>query len=366
MLSDLIVKKMRIILKIAITGILFFLFFIHNMEAQQFLSKIPHPSIRYTPVRMNTNIDSIIFHSLEVIHGDLIFSPWSTVTFYRRSEDILTDTIYINNFASRVCKYNEKNQLLYDHSLNPYILAPYFNKYNRTDYEYDDEGRVVREVFNEINPSSNPPTITFVSEQLWDYSTIQLTEKGYIFNNSEIELDDLGRITLIKGFVVEDTIAELNGKKYPVNHIYLSYTDSSFTTFDFSYIGSRTLREEPTKWGNSTYVFNEDGNEIKCTFYISDDGINWSLRQNSRTEYKSSNTPSSNNDLFPKSTVAVYSQTGAICVNTEKAGTLQIFDLAGRMVKQQALPAGKSSINITPGLYFVRVDNQTFKIYVRR
>ena len=357
---------MRILLKISITGFLFLYFFAFDIEAQKFLSKIPHPSIRYSPVRMDTNIDTMIVHGLEVKYGDLIFPPTSSVTFYRRSEDTLTDTIYLNYSATYLCKYNEKNQLLYSHAVSPLYVAPYNRNYLRTDVEYDDEGRVVREVANGIDPSTNPPTITFRAEQLWDYSKIQYTEKGYIFDNREFELDDLGRITLIKEFVVDDTIAVLNGEKYHVNHLHYSYTDSSYTVFCFTYIGSRTLRDEPTQWENCTYVYNEDGNEIELTFYTSVDGINWSLRQNLRTEYKySSNTPSSN-DLFPKTTVAVYAQPGAICVNTEKAGALQIFDLAGRLVKQQALSAGESSISITPGLFFVRLDNQTFKIFVRR
>ena len=358
---------MRFFFKISITGILISLFFTHHIEAQKFLSQIPNPSIRYSLVRMDTNIDTIFRYDLGVNDDRDRSNPVSSsVTTYHRSDDKLTDTIRYENNAWVVCKYNEKNQLLYSHFLSPLYLAPYYRNYLRTDYEYDDEGRVIREVTNGVDPSTNPPTITFRAEQLWDYSKIQITKKGYIFDNREFELDDLGRITLIKElFVVDDTIAVINGKEYHVNDSHLSYTDSSYTWFSFSYIGSRTLRDEPTSWENYTYFYDEDGNEIKCIGFRSDDGINWRFTCNTRAEYKSSNTPSSN-DLFPKSTVAVYSQPGTICINTEKAGALQIFDLAGRLVKQQALSAGESSISITPGLFFVRFDNQTFKIFVRR
>jgi len=355
--------------------ILFGCFFASNCLSQQ-LNKynLFHPSFGIFLARPDISVDTVYSHNQieksEDLEGNPIV-PFPRLTHYfTRSDDLLTDTMHIGpNSGVVVFRYNEKNQLIYGR--NYYGRVPFgLPGYMQSDYEYDEKGRLVRTETNSTEPSGK---ITFIGESKWDYSTIKPTEKGFIFNGIECELDDQGRYTLIKYFAREDSIVEFfDGKKYRVNDMYYSYTDSSLTEFGCRYRGNGTLarRGDPVEWIKSTDVYNENGDVISNTMYVIRDGdVNWRLTSNYITEYRSKMKTYGggdvSNDNIRKTNTAVYARPGAIQIYSENAVTVQIFDLTGRAVKQQALSKGESKMGITSGFYFVKVGNESFKVYVK-
>ena len=347
-------------------------FFSSDLLSQQRPFGPTHPKFFYTPVRPRLNVDSIVCYgsggvSMDPVTGEILETTPQKY-YYHRSEDLLTDTVYYET-SLLVCRYNDKNQLLYDYQIRKYAPS---SAYMKTNYEYDGEGRVVRLERNWVEPSRNPsaePKITFESEKIWDYSTIKMTEKGYIFEGVECELDNHGRITLIKNPVIEDTIVEyIDGNKYHVNYGFYTYTDSSYTEFGCFYVGNRTMREEPIQWWKSTYVYDEDGYLKSSVSFVSDDGINWRNSLDAMWYFTQTNSGNDevSNLVVEKTKTVVYAHSGAILIFVENAAKTQIFDLTGRLVKQQALSAGENRISINKGgFYIVKIGEESFKVYVR-
>ena len=90
-----------------------------------------------------------------------------------------------------------------------------------------------------------------------------------IFEGIEYELDNQGRATFINildgrhtpdKVYREEFIEYTDGKKYMKNTEYITYTDSSWTSFgyfDLDYY----MPGAQSRWATSTYVFYENGNE---------------------------------------------------------------------------------------------------------
>jgi hypothetical protein len=323
---------------------------------------VPHLSFGLCYARTNVNIDTMFVYDRNRGENE----PF--ITYYTRSEDLLTDTIH-SPTSWRVLHFNEKNQLIYDHG-NPTKWGGY-NGYVRTDYEYDTEGRLIREELNSINLDEN--TKEFQGEKVWDYSSIQMTEKGYIYGGVECELDSIGRITLLKCKTPFDRFVEFEGKTYRLNDAYYSYTDTSFTEYGcYPYFDHpNDFAESPFHWMRSIYVYNEYGDQKEYSMFIAEDGINWRLVEYYRMEYAYNASRTNfetgvSNDYASQSKTTVYAHSGAVYVVTDNATTVQVFDISGRLVKQQAVSQGENRINVpSSGLYFVKVGNESFKVFIR-
>ena len=331
--------------------------------------ELSHPSFGHISIRPNTYIDTVLWYNLMSDPKKLMPQK----KYYTRSEDMLTDTMHINNGAdiyySTVYRYNEKNQLLYDYPIPRGAVFGHFG-YMRTDYEYDEEGRLIRTEMNWIEQSDNkeemPPVI-----KTWDYSTIQKTDKGYIYNNIEVELDDQGRIVYWKNAAdQEGMFVEYNGKKYRLDDAYFSYTDSSYTDLVISILDYDPLF---LSWMESTSVFNEYGDLKSETMKTSFDGVNWDCFQylseyvyNSHGDKTNSGDIDMSNEITYHSSTKVYASSGEIRIYSESGATAQVFDVSGRLVKQQSVPSGESCISVSAaGFYVVRIGNDSFKVFVR-
>ena len=410
-------------MKTFIISFIFFVFFFSTeMRSQQrpFGHPVQHPSMSPVLKRISTDADTVLRYNHATVITDPDGEVMETVPekrYYTRSDDLLTDTLHTGS-SSIVYRYNEKNQLicLYTH-LDTTTAARYGLAGTGAmieDYEYDNEGRIVRKETSWGEPLTNPfeePEKTFMAEQIWDYSSIRMTEKGYILENMECELDGQGRITYLKYYPEKDaivdnpdwdeiegrqwyyvgrktswisyvkggnpllpvdgvyylypgdpSIVELDGKQYRTGDVYYTYTDSSYTAFS-CFKNTDGL----VGWNKSTYVYNENGDETSHVMIVSDDGINSRTVQNSETVYQTySGDGDVSNENLRKTNTVVYARSGTICISAENAATVQIFDLAGRTVKQQALSAGENRIGIsTNGFYIVRVGNESFKVFVR-
>jgi len=259
-------------------------FFASNLLAQQRPFGPTHPSFFYTPVRLGTNIDTVIEYTKEWVIGHE--NSRVDKTYYSRSEDKMTDSVYSVTPNPAVHRYNEKNQLLSNYTFRSSDLPGYLDggNYVKNYYDYDDEGRVVRSALYLISSSENTSE-ELLAERIWDYSTIRRTDKGFIYDGIECETDNQGRITLIKYLAKVDTIVELEGEKYRVNDAFITYTDSTYTLFGCFYINSNTTPEGPISWQISTVAYNENGDEKWSTFSMSDDGKKWSPVRETKTEY---------------------------------------------------------------------------------
>ena len=365
-----ILASYEIEMKVKIVSIIFMVcLFASKMVAQGPI----HPLINYGPIRVNTSIDTMRIYTSTYYerNGEVVmYPPWASVgtTFYTRSEDKLTDIVTIEAGLIRqdVYRYNEKNQLLYQHEFYP---DQPFLSYVRTDYEYDEEGRLVKIVAKRIQPSETPSEI-ILDVYAFDYSTLKPTEKGYIYNDVEYELDNQGRLLYAKNLNAKDEYVEYtDGKKYRIGDDYYTYTDSSFTQFNCSnYVYMQVL------WKETTFVFNNYGNTKRKTTRVSIGGINWRNAEIVDVEYMYNDTNSNSGDIdvsnerasLSKSNVTVYAYTGSIHIFTEKTTTVQIFDLTGRMIKQQAVLPGENKISISSnGICIVTIGNESFKVFVK-
>ena len=416
-------------------------FVISDLLAQDQNSIMPtgpyHPLINYGHIRANQNIDTLFTNRYYKDWVDMVSKYGVTelqAQKIARSEDNLTDTLigvhfdYFTGAPIRwstldIYHYNEKHQLLYNYIHN--FNHPFY-QYTRTEYEYDEEGRVVKQVVKSVTPAENIswvydeetqlfkevielfeiPSEKITQEWIYDYSTVQMTEKGYSFryyindyqnddiiaNDWNVELDNQGRVTFYKTDVLikvgdkflnafygnsvkatEDRYAEYtDGKKYLIDATYFTYTDSSYTALGCYDRSKWSFETQYLRWDELTYVFYENGDLKRKIHRSSLDGEKWNIFYLDEYAYAYSNESETrsgdevSNDNVRKYNTIVFAHSGAISIITENAATVQIFDLAGRLVKQQALSAGENRINVFgSGFYFVKVGNESFKVFVR-
>jgi len=315
-----------------------------------------HPLVNYGRIREDINLDTLrTFRGVYHERGDDQISYGTTI--YTRSEDKLTDTVFImagGLIRWDLYRYNEKNQLLYWREFAPQYPLMY---YGSDDYEYDQVGRLIKITAKYNRPMGSPPEDT-VRVITYDYSTVISTPKGYIFNNVEYELDNCGRVVHEKFLVRDDVFGEFDEKKYRLGDNYYSYTDSSYIMWHY--------------WtgflNKTTFILNERGNTKLQLGYSSSDGINWRLYERIEMEYvysTNSGTPN-NNSLAGRTNTTVYAHDRAIHISTENAAIVQIFDVTGRLIRQHPVLEGVTQIS-TPssGFYIVKVGHDSFKISVR-
>ena len=325
------------------------LFFIaSDLFGQIQISGPSHPLISYGMTRMDTSIDTIFTYSNSFCEEEVvgcISGIILTTTSYKRSEDNLTDTVIMSGIRNQgfIFRYNEKNQLLYQDEMGP----TYPSSFTREEYEYNEKGRQVKLVRKYIQTTTQSEIIH--NEYLLnDYSNIRMTEKGYICDDIEYELDNQGRVICIQSFG---------------DHIYTKY----YTYTDSSYIEFSCRLPEGWHFKN-IYDFYENGHTKRYKELHSSDGINWKILSTSEYEYiysKEMGTPI-NNPPIDKTNIIVTANSGSILVLTENTATVQIYDLTGRAIKQQTVFPGETRITISAGgFYIVKVGNESFKVSVR-
>jgi len=74
------------------------------------------------------------------------------------------------------------------------------------------------------------------------------------------------------------------------------------------------------------------------------------------------NTPADN--LFVPGT-SIYSYKGKIYVRTDKTSEVEIYDLAGMLVKRQKVSTGETAISMQPGVYIVTLNGARQKVIIR-
>ena len=330
-----------------------------------------HPLVNYGPTRIDINIDTVLTFTYYEMGSEVPFGPRPGLSIYTRSEDKLTDTVATFSGLIRhdIYRYNEKNQLLYQCVYYPNHPLTY---YVREDYQYNEEGQVIKIVAKEIRPGETPSEV-FLNEYTYDYSTVQLTDKGYIFDGRQFDLDQDGRLVYsyyAKGHeeYKEEYIEYVDGKKYRIGADYYTYTDSSYTASGYYQPGNMVLGMTDM-WIEVTHVFYENGNYKGKRSRVSVDGVNWKPLNIVEHEYIYANVinsdiPSENSPVI-KTNTEVYTFSGEIHILTGNNVMVQIYDLSGRLVKKQTVSAGENQISLSSGFYLVKVGNETFKVYVR-
>ena len=291
---------------------------------------------------------------------ELVYEPIYKLAEIRSySEDGLIDTI---RYCSQRTFYDENGYI--DHTKFTYDVNGFntyhFSRDNKllreesgheedygysgwqyfSDYSYDNEGRVVQ--------------ITFFSEATgfesinYDYSTIRMTEKGYIHENREYELDSLGRVTLIRysTHLYGDSLVELDGEKYYYNSNNITYTDSSCTTLGYFH-AAHIAAGTPDHWVKSVYLYNERGDLKSYTSEGSLDGINWKTAAHDEYKYTYKTSPKSttgNTQIEKASNTKVYGVDGAIMVISESNAPVRIYNIYGQLVKQEQVSDRKSVV----------------------
>ena len=346
------------------------LFIISNTYANFHVVGFQGPShpLNYYKVRL-CDVDTVYNSFYDGVVG---FSR-SEVT-YGRSDDGLTDTVYLASGASSIMinHYSEKNQLLYYRDYYPDY--PDF-QYGKVVYEYDIEGRVISVTQHRITPTETPPD-EVVEITTYDYSGIRMTETGYYFDgtNCEYELDSQGRVTRIKWMGYEDKyIKYTDNKEYRIGDVYYSYTDSSCTSFGYTSPGGMVLGM-PDRWVKTVHVFNEKGYLKSKITEASINGVDWVLNSKDKIQYVYADgsmsdilndDPTINNHVEKTDNTKVFGLDDAIMINTESAANVWVYSISGQFIKQQKVLSGSSSIKVSKDFYLVIVGDRSFKVYVR-
>jgi hypothetical protein len=297
-------------------------------------------------------------------------------TIIKHSEDGLTDTSYIASGLARIDirHYNENQRVVYAIFDYPHCLIHecYGDRteymYEKVEIAYDAEDRVSKTTTKEIGSISGEEKI--VSVDTYDYSTLKTTEKGYIYDGYEYELDALNRVTYLKNLNSPDEYRELNGRRYRVQDLYYTYSESGLSVLHWEKT-SDMIYGLADRWVKTDYYFKEDGNgSIKTTSHAVD-GETWTVWEKTETRYayaedtKSGDIPNSNES--PESSgVKVYGIPGAIVVGTVNSAQVCVYDTAGRVVGKQSVSGGTARIAVPGrGLYFVTVNNNSYKALVK-
>jgi len=345
--------------------IIFVFFSMCDIFCQRQVTVPVHPLANYGPKRVSIDIDTIRSFVYYEMGTEVMPYPSPGYSIYTRSKDKFTDTIHTIAGLARydLLRYNDRNQLLYRHEFDP--LYPGMS-YVREDYEYDENGLLIKIVVKRINHSSTPSE-DILNEYTYDYSTVQMTENGYVFDGFEFELDQQGRLIFAKEVnAKKDYIEYSDGKKYLIGAVYYSYTDSSYSSFGFFQPGNMVLGMSD-RWIETTEFFDENGNNISKVVKVSVDGINWFLWTKVEKEYVYSGDSGTKSDIAieGKTNTIVSAHFGAIHIFIEYAAKMQIFDFSACLIKQQTLSAGENMINVPSGYYIIKVGNDSYKVFVR-
>jgi hypothetical protein len=281
----------------------------------------------------------------------------------QRSEDNLTNFCY-DTFGVHVFQYNEKGQMVmfsadfgiftYDREIyNPQIT----DLADISEYEYDLQGRLSKYKMRRVNVDGTIDQL--VGETIYDYSTLKYTGKGYIWNGSEYELDEMGRVTYWKILTNEDKYGELDGKIYRLGDSYITYFKGGYSTLKG--LGQNV-------WTRSSQYWDEDEQKGTMIFENSiDEGETWTQTAKNEVHYIYANSfdaPTSNETVKPPDT-NIYGISNAVVVDTKDPAQVYIYNTIGQIVKQQPEGAGITRITLPKGLYFVTVNGKSYKVAVR-
>ena len=304
--------------------------------------------------------------------------PTSYDNIIRRSEDGLRDTIDTDRSGLRgmpvfISTYNEKGQeVRYEGPVDVWYekqfgIMPVYYDYI---YEYDSEGRMSHIALWVRNSPRSNGTVTdsLLDETFYDYSTLQYTENGYIYDGYEYEMDEQGRVTHIKNLMNPDEYREFSdGKLYRLGDTYYTYSDREVTVFSYTLV-SKNVMGAPDRWIRAHYYWSEDGTRFFSDEHSLDDGVNWTATGKSITYYLyavHNNSDETINETVSESTANACGVWGAVAVNTRDKAQVSVYNATGQIVKQQQVNAGITQISVPKGLYFVTVNNISYKVIVR-
>jgi hypothetical protein len=278
------------------------------------------------PVKPLIGQPRILADTLFVKHAwanDFMPTEWSVTI--DRSKDGLRDTLYYTDYVNRISvhEYDAADRLM---SVRDRIPPDIFFHIIE-EYEYDSSDRLTKLVEWSV------PGVF----KNYDYSMIVYTDSSYILNQIEYVFDS------------EDRLVRAG--------------EVAYNYFEDGY------EEILNSFEKMTYHFLESGYLSKRTFHrkLQADG-QWFVSETWETEYRykdgNTNNPSSNiaiDTAFPK----VYGTEGAAMIHADKPEKVLIFSIAGTLIRNVQTVSGNQSIHLPKGIYFVVIENQTYKVMVR-
>ena len=364
--------------------------FSHSIGMAQYSTTADGPSHILNPRFERVIVDTIYYIDHVPNPFDADIYQWdgtsSLTTGYaeiRHSKDGLIDTVFTRSGLARIDirHYDEKQRLVcieYDyppcriHDCHVDVLeSEYF--YRKEEFEYDTKNRVSKMTTKEVGSATGKETITSV--ETFDYSTLVMTSKGYIYDGYEYELDESNRITYLKDlnapeeYLKPDEFMELDGKKYRIGDSYYTYFEGGFSVFRYERT-SYWMLGWADRWSRTENFYSESG--IIVNTYYSLDGKEWEVWEKLESRYAYVDGEATNgadpnqNEKIQSPLSEVYGLSGAIIVNTDNNAEVSIYNTTGGMVKKQIVNSGTTQISMPQrGLYFVIVNNKSYKVIVK-
>ncbi|MDR2918027.1 MAG: T9SS type A sorting domain-containing protein [Tannerella sp.] len=202
-------------------------------------------------------------------------------------------------------------------------------------YEYDSAGRRIKE----HNISYYDQKITHDKTLVYDFSTVNYTDSGYIFNNVNYCFDEKNRLK-----------KEIHDNKITT---YSYYNDDS----GYDIITTRDGYND-----KSERFFNKHG-LLKKSIGTRLDLTSPSRKSILELEYYFSPGNATSNSLvtnIPK----IYGTTGGLVINTVQPEWINIYTLSGQLVKKEYVNQNQQ-ISLPKGIYIVKSANKTFKVVVK-
>ena len=301
-------------------------------------------------------------------------------TAIKRSNDGLVDTLWLSSGLSRIdVRHYDENQrvVCIEWGYPPCKIlqcaeewVDFDNIYTKEEFEYDTANRVTKKTVTETGSVSGKETI--VSVETYDFSDLVMTEKGYIFEDYEYELDEWNRVTYLKslnppaGYLIPDEYMELDGKQYRVGDSYYTYFEGGFSVLSYSKSSFWQLGMAD-RWTKTDNFYSENG--ILKNVYYSYDGEQWEVWEKIESRFVYAGDVASGHiskENVETSEAEAYGIHGAIMVSTVDNAVVSIYNLTGGLVKKQSVMAGTTPIAMPQrGVYIVNVNNKSFKALVR-
>ena len=308
-------------------------------------------------------------HCKEYNHFEIL-GEWDK--YFDYSEDSLSLKITGNYWEQSVTFSPDKKMLSFSSPIN--------NWYDT--YTYNEDGKILR--IDSKNENGEPSRYT-----LYDYTDLNISRDSYMFSKIYNEFIPTDKIIIrsknADSIEIVEYIYNVENKIWNLNHHSIYKLDPNNRIIETGYIDQKENYILSTKYeytnngyikytysaGRNTYIneytFNENDELIKDVWYYWLENGNKNLINIREYTYIYKN-PTASEDILLKNSYKVFSKKSSLIIqknNINSNKSAYIYSINGQLIKQINLSSQTTEINLSKGLYVVRIEDVSYKIRIR-
>ncbi|MDR2765391.1 MAG: hypothetical protein LBB90_10240 [Tannerella sp.] len=325
-----------------------------------------------------TGIDTVVYKTyLEWGHTPLY--PECT-TRYSHSEDGRQDTTRSTCGMGQVLvlEYDAENRLTAVYRSERDGRDPFVLNHS---YEYDAEGRLIRETDHHLQQT-----------YAYDHSTLVDTNMGYISGSAEYELDAEGRLVRLSNnpsscfvripypvfngeydcyYVLKNRadLSEEEKLRAVANETTWTYFENGYEEHSMKLLGGYGDQAMYNRQKTESYTREQErgySTEKRLSMLYYEAANKWELKDHEETFYYSSDDPAQYVPEVEASARKVYGVSGGIAVSTANAATeeVTVWSVSGALVRRVTVRAS-AHLPLAKGFYIVTAGREAYKVIVR-